>query len=114
MRPGPARRVRPGAFKMECPAVDDTILFTCLIVALAVATILWIGRGTVPGARWRKERREIQCDVIRAIALARSGRVANGYEILRTRLRQARDLRDQVGEPWAENLVRVHQAMLDR
>src|SRR5258707_929321 len=94
--------------------MDNGSLITLVVVALMVASQVWLASAAMPPAIRRKEGREILGSTVRAIALARSGRVADGYELMRASLLQARDLRDHGGEPWAEELVRACQKTLDR
>jgi hypothetical protein len=82
-----------------------------MLLGLAIVVLMWMIRQVVPQ---RKEWRQAASSITTAIALGRSGRPAEGYERLRSALRAARDLRDSVGEPWAEDLVRALQDALDR
>src|ERR1051326_1977250 len=92
--------------------VDGNSLVTLVILALMVATCIWVGRSAMPLGFRDKEGREIMKKWVLAIALARSGRVAEGYELARTSLRQARDVRGSGRGPWAEELVRTFERLL--
>jgi hypothetical protein len=89
----------------------DSGVLVVLMIGLALAALVWIARQMPPA---RKEWRQITGSIVTAFALGRSGRTDEGYERLRAALREARDLRDRVGEPWAEELVRGMQQALDR
>jgi hypothetical protein len=94
--------------------MDLEVWVVLLAVILAVVVYLRLTRAAAKTGDWRSEYRAIKHSGLRAIAHARSGQVAAGYELLRTSLRRARDLRDRVCEPWADNLVESYQQFLDR
>src|SRR5690348_147484 len=91
--------------------VGRDVCLVLMLLALAIAVLMWMIRQVLPQ---RKEWRQAASSITTAVALGRAGRPAEGYELLRAALRAARDLRDSVGMPWAEDLVRALQHALDR
>jgi hypothetical protein len=91
--------------------MDSNLPVVPMMLGLAAAALVWIVRQvSLP----RKEWRQIMGSATAAFALGRSGRTDDGYELLRAALREARDRRDSLDEPWAEDLVRALQQALDR
>ena len=91
--------------------MDSNLPAVVMILGLAATALVWnVRQVSLP----RKEWRQIMGRAHTAFALGRSGRTAEGYELLRVALREARDRRDVIGEPWAEDGVRALQQALDR
>jgi hypothetical protein len=91
--------------------MDGDLLFALTTLGLAAAVLVRIAHQVTHS---RKEWRPMVGAVTTAFALGRSGRTAEGYELLRGALHAARDRRDLAREPWADDFVRALQQALDR